>query len=63
MTREKLYQCFGPKLLEAIVLIIKDEINLLRTELKLPERTNKQIINVISAKLESLFDYDWMKEE
>ena len=63
MTREKLYQCFGPKLLEAVVLIIKDEINLLRAELGLPKRTNKQIINAVSAKLESLPDYDWMREE
>ena len=63
MEREKLYQCFGPKLLEAIVLIIKDEINLLRTELGLPERTNEQIVNAVSAKLESLPDYDWMREE
>ena len=63
MTRNELYQRFGPKLLEAIVLIIKDEINLLRTELGLPERTNEQIRNAVSAKLESLSDYDWMKEE
>lgn len=63
MTRAKLYQHFGPLLIEAIVLIIKDEINILRVEAGLPKRTNEQIISAISAKLESLSDYDWMKEE
>lgn len=63
MTREELYRCFGPKLLEAIVLIIKDEINLLRAEHELPERTNQQIINIVSNKLQQLADYDWMVDE
>ena len=63
MTREKLYRYFGPKLIEAVVLIIKDEINILRTKAELPERTNKQIITAISNKLDSLSDYNWMDEQ
>jgi len=62
MTRAELYRHFGAKLIEAIVLIIKDEINILRTEAGLAERTNQQIINSIETKLASLEDYDWMDE-
>lgn len=60
MTREEVYHKFGPELLEAIVLIIKDEINILRDEAGLPERTNQQILNAIETKLGTLDKYDWM---
>ena len=60
MTRNELYQCFGPLLIEAIVLTIKDELNLVRAELELPERTDEQILDAVSVKLESLLDYSWM---
>ena len=60
MTRAEIYRYFGAKLLEAIVLIIKDEINILRTEAGLAERDNQQIIDAIETKLASLGDYDWM---
>lgn len=62
MTREDLYRMFGPKLVEAVVLVIKDEINLLRVEHGLPERTNQQIVDTIETKLGTLSDYDWMNE-
>lgn len=60
MTREKLYRMFGPLLIEAIVLIIKDEINMLRIERGLPERTNEQLLTAIGNKLSSLPKYDWI---
>ncbi len=59
--REKLYAAFGPKLLEAIVMVIKDEINMLRVQHGLPERTNQQLMNAIDTKLADVNDYDWMK--
>lgn len=62
MTREELYRRFGPKLLEAIVLLVKDEINLLRTQHGLPARTNQQIIDALESKLSNIPDYDWMDE-
>lgn len=62
-TRQSLYRQFGPKLLEAIVLVIKDEINLLRAEHGLAERTNQQLVNALQAKLDTLEDYDWMSGE
>lgn len=63
MTRNELYRKFGPVLLEAIVLVIKDEINILRTQAGLPERTNEQIMTAIENKLNSLEKYSWMKRE
>lgn len=61
--REELFRRFGPLLIEALVLIIKDEINILRTQAGLPERTNEQIINAISNKLNTLELYPWMQKE
>jgi len=60
MTREELYHKFGPLLLDAVTQIIKDEMNLLRSEVGLPPRTNTQLINAISDKLESMPLYVWM---
>lgn len=60
ITREELYRCFGPILLEAIVLIVKDEINILRVQAGLPERNNQQIIDAIETKLSTLPKYNWM---
>ena len=62
MTRTELYRKFGPLLLDAICQIIRDEINILRNKAGLPERTNEQILDAISNKLETLEEYDWMKE-
>lgn len=61
MTREEIYRRFGPLLLEAIVLVIKDEINALRAEHGLDERTNQQLINALENRLQILNKYDWMK--
>jgi hypothetical protein len=60
-TREELYQKFGPKLLEAIVRIMLIEINTLRSQLGLPERTPEQAISAIDNELDALADYDWMR--
>ena len=50
---------FSPLLIEAITLIIKDEINILRSQAGLPERTGQQLMNSIKNKLESLTSFDW----
>lgn len=60
--RDDLYIKFGPKLIEAVVLVIKDEINILRQQHGLPDRTNQQLISAIDAKLADANDYDWMGE-
>lgn len=61
--RERLYEQFGPKLIEALTIIIKDEINVLRTKEGLPEKDNQQIINTLSNKLNELDDYEFAKRE
>lgn len=61
MTRDELYQRFGPKLIETIVLVVRDEINLLRSQHSLPERTNQDIIDALSSKLSNISNYDWME--
>jgi len=62
MTREELYRKFGPKLVEAVALVIKDEINILRTNASLAERTVQQIIDAIQTKLTAIEDYPWIDE-
>lgn len=62
MTRDELYQKFGPKLIDAFVQTIWDEINVLRAEQGFRQRSKQQVIDVIANKLENIPDYDWMKE-
>lgn len=61
-TRDELYRKFGPLILEALALVVKDEINTLRTNHGLANRTNQQIIDAIETKLFVLGKYDWMNE-
>ena len=60
MDRDKLYEHFGPMLLEATARVILDEINVLRIEAGLSERTIDQVITALKNKYDSLDDYDWM---
>lgn len=62
-TRDKLYQHFGPILIEALAEILIEEINILREKLNLQPRTKQQLINALKAKNDILPPYDWMKEE
>jgi len=60
--REITYRYFGPKLMEALALVIKDEINILRTQHSLADRTNQQILDAIQDKYDSLTEYDWKND-
>ena len=60
MTKEQLYQHFGPKLIDALAQVMLDEINLLRTEHELPLRNAQQVVDAIADKLENIPHYDWM---
>lgn len=60
ITRDDLYHMYGPMLAEAIALITKDEINILRQQHGLPPRTNQQLLDAIEAKLASLPPYPWL---
>jgi len=60
MTREEMSLVFGPMLIEAIVLVVKDEINILRASQFLPEHTDQQIMDAIETKIDGLAKYDRM---
>ena len=62
MTREELYQKFGPELMEAIVRVQIKENNIIRQHLGLPLLTGQQVINAITHELENIPDYPWMSE-
>lgn len=63
MIRDELYQKFGPVLIEAVVLVVRDEINTLRALAGKQERTKQQMIDAVETKLNSLDTYDWMNEQ
>lgn len=60
--RDKLFQQFGPLLLETICRVIKDEINLLRQQFGLPPRTDEQIYDQIINHYGDLKPYEWMED-
>jgi len=59
-TRDELYQKFGPKMVEALALVIMDEINVLREQHSLPARTAGQIVDAIDTKLQNVTNFSWM---
>lgn len=61
MTRDELYQKFGPLLIEAVALVFLEEINELRLKVKLPVKTQEQFIQALDSKSLQLSEYDWMK--
>ena len=58
--RDELFRKFGPLIVEGLVLITKDEINILRGLHGLAPRTNEQIMTALENKLAGLTLYDWM---
>lgn len=61
--RNDTYQKFGPILLEAVCLVILDQINALRQEQGMPTITEQDIIDNLNNHLSSLQPYGWMDEE
>ena len=61
-TREELlyHERFGPHLLEAIILIMLDALNVLRSTMSLPDKTLSQITETLENKLSSVLKYNWM---
>ena len=60
ISRDKLYNQFGPLLTEALARLMLDEINDVRAHLILPPRTKQQLLNAVTTKLAGLTKYDWM---
>ncbi len=63
VSRDDLYQCFGPKLTEAIVTAVLAEINECRAKGNLPPRTMEQFTNTIKNGNDTIPDYKWMHKE
>lgn len=62
VTREELYQRFGPKLIDAQVRAQMKFNNRILRHLDLPELSLQDAVDAIVNELESIPDYDWMKE-
>ena len=62
MTREELYQKFGPKLIDAKTRAEIKLFNQILSHLGLPEISGQQVIDAISNELEQIPDYEWMNE-
>lgn len=62
-TREDLFKHFGPQLMEAVGLVILDEVNLLRVQAGLSERTPQQFLDAIESKWNANVPYAWMNED
>ena len=63
ISRDRLYQQFGPMLIEAIARVMLDEINDIRELNAMPTRTTQQLMNAVTSKLAGLTKYDWMDRE
>lgn len=61
--REELYMRFGPLLLEAMILVLLEQINVLRNEQGMPEITEQDLIDSLENHLSELTPYDWMTED
>ncbi len=62
-TRDDLLHKFGPKLFEALFLVLLEEINTLRPGQGHPTIAMEDLIDSASNHVESLPDYDWMGED
>lgn len=62
VTRENVFNKFGPKLIEAIVGVMRDEINDLRKNAGLQEKSEQQIFDAIDNKIKGVSDYEFLKK-
>lgn len=60
--RDELYRKFGPILLEAQILVLLEQINILRQNQGMPEITEQDLIDSLNNHLSSLQPYDWMED-
>lgn len=61
-TRDETFRQFGPILLEAVVLILLEQVNVLRKEQGMREITEQDLIDSLNNHLSELEPYDWMEE-
>lgn len=61
--RNDFHAQFGPMLYEAMFKILLRELNAVRTQTGLVEKMEKEVATQIQTELNSLTEYDWMKEQ
>ena len=54
MPRPKLYLHFGPEMLHAIVILLVEQLNILRNKTGLPDITKAQVETALKAKFDEL---------
>ena len=59
--RDDLFVKFGPILLEALVIMIVDEANRVRSELGMQPITKEMFFDEINNHLSELLPYEWME--
>jgi hypothetical protein len=61
--RDELFQKFGPKLFEAMCLILLKEHNKLRDALQMPAISVDEMLQILSNQLDQTPNYSWTKTE
>lgn len=61
VTRKQLYGAFGPVFVEAVMDLILEQINTLRSQHGLSQFTKQQLANALKTKLDAL-DPNWDAE-
>jgi len=61
--RDELFRRFGPMLLEALIIMIVEECNRLRSKAGMPHITKEMFFDEINNHLSELEPYDWMNPE
>ena len=56
MARPELYLHFGPEMVHAIVILIVEQLNVLRNKAGLPDITKAQVETALKAKFDELTD-------
>ena len=57
--RDEVFHKFGPILLEACLLIVYTEVNIIRGHLGLAPRTLEQFLDQVNNHIATLDPYDW----
>lgn len=58
--RDEVFHRFGPRLMEAIVDFLLDEVNTLRRNQGMPEITKDEYLTLLNNHASTLPKYDWM---
>lgn len=56
MPRPQLYNHFGPEMIHAIVILIVEQLNVLRNKAGLPDITKAQVETALKVKFDELTD-------